>query len=236
MNSKLVFALLLATAGLWMQSVAADAGPVASFASDRATYTWHGETGWATNWTARLAAQLTARLQGSLGTAATVTGEVCFHDVQPAGDGSAQPTNDALFAEIAYHVQTAPAGEVAWADVVKIDAAAFAVADLTTFAEATAETAARSIADALLANLVPFTIGECAPDGQFLICGGGGTALRVGECLTVFARNVDETEAVGTVQIIRVVDRGGIARRVEGDAAKMVVGAHLRRVPLGTAF
>ncbi len=49
---------------------------------------------------------------------------------------------------------------------------------------------------------------------------------RTGEVLDVLE------DAVGTVQIVRVMEKLSYAQVVEGDAAKMVVGSRVRRVPL----
>ena len=58
-----------------------------------------------------------------------------------------------------------------------------------------------------------FALGETVKD------------TRTGETL-------DEVEeAVGTVQIVRVSPKLSYAQVVEGEAAKMVVGSRLRRVP-----
>lgn len=187
------------------------------------------------------------RLGQKLGTDYLVVGEVAFNDVAaPAVNpytGRAVPTANQLFAEITYRVLLAPTGQLKWADVVKIDAAAFPAGDLASFASATAEAAACAISDGMMANILPFEVVGHTASGQ-LVIGEGGKSLKVGEFLTVFAlgEEVKDTrtgevldvieDVVGTVQIVRVSAKTSYAQVVEGDAKKMVVGSRLRRVPL----
>lgn len=189
----------------------------------------------------------TVRLGQKLGTDYLVVGEVAFNDVAaPAVNpytGRAVPTASQLFAEVTYRVLLAPTGQLKWADVVKIDAGAFAVGDLASFVSATTEAAACAISDGMMANILPFEVVGHTASGQ-LVIGEGGKSLKVGEFLTVFAlgEEVKDTrtgevldvieDAVGTVQIVRVSAKTSCAQVVEGDAAKMVVGSRLRRVPL----
>lgn len=126
--------------------------------------------------------------------------------------------------------------------MVRIDAGAFAAADLPSFLSATAEAAACAISDGMMSNILPFEIVGKTASGQ-LIVGEGGKSLKAGEFFTVFAlgEEVKDTrtgevldaieDAVGTVQIVRVTEKMSYAQVVEGDAAKMVVGSRLRRVP-----
>ena len=190
------------------------------------------------------------RLAQRLGTDYLLVGEVRFNNVQPPAvnpyTGRALAPANAIFAEIAYRVLLAPTGQLKWADVVKLDAAAFAARDLAAFVSATTEAAACSISDGLMANILPFEIVGRTSGGQFVI-GEGGKSLKVGECFTVFTQGeaVKDTrtgevldvieDAVGTVQIVRVTAKLSYAQLVEGDAAKMVTGARLRRVPLTPA-
>lgn len=188
-----------------------------------------------------------ARLGQKLGTDYLVVGEVTFNDVvAPAVNpytGRAVPTANLLFAEVTYRVLLAPTGQLKWADVVKIDAAAFAAGDLASFVSATAEAAACAISDGMMSNILPFEVVGHTASGQ-LVIGEGGKSLKVGEFLTVFAlgEEVKDTrtgevldvieDVVGTVQIVRVSAKTSCAQVVEGDAKKMVVGSRLRRVPL----
>ncbi len=187
------------------------------------------------------------RLGQKLGTDYLVVGEVAFNDVAALAvnpyTGRAVPTAKQLFAEITYRVLLAPTGQLKWADVVKIDAAAFPAGDLASFVSATAEAAACAISDGMMSNILPFEVVGHTASGQ-LVIGEGGKSLKVGEFLTVFAlgEEVKDTrtgevldvieDVVGTVQIVRVSAKASYAQVVEGDAKKMVVGSRLRRVPL----
>ena len=187
------------------------------------------------------------RLNQKLGTDYLVVGEIAFNDVvAPAVNpytGRPMPQPSQLFAEISYRVLLAPTGQLKWTDVVRIDAASFAAGDLATFVSATAEAAACSISDGMMSNILPFEIVGRTGSGQ-LVIGEGGKSLKAGECLTVFALGeevkdsrtgevIDVLEdAVGTVQIVRVTEKLSYAQVVEGDAAKMVAGSRVRRVPL----
>ena len=187
------------------------------------------------------------RLNQKLGTDYLVVGEIAFNDVvAPAVDpytGRPIPQPGQLFAEISYRVLLAPTGQLKWTDVVRIDAASFAAGDLATFVSATTEAAACSISDGMMSNILPFEIVGRTGSGQ-LVIGEGGKSLKAGECLTVFAlgEEVKDTrtgevldvleDAVGTVQIVRVTEKLSYAQVVEGDAAKMVAGSRVRRVPL----
>ncbi len=187
------------------------------------------------------------RLNQKLGTDYLVVGEIAFNDVLPPAinpyTGRAMPMPSQLFAEITYRVILAPTGQLKWTDVVRIDAAAFAAGDLATFVSQTTEAAACSISDGMMSNILPFEIVGRTGSGQ-LVVGEGGKSLKAGECLTVFALGEEVKDsrtgevldvledAVGTVQIVRVTEKLSYAQAVEGDAAKMVVGSRLRRVPL----
>lgn len=196
---------------------------------------------------ANAAAADAARLGQKLGTDYLVVGEIAFNDVAaPAVNpytGRALPQAGGPFAEITYRVLLAPTGQLKWADSVKIDAGAFAAADLAAFVSATTEAAACAISDGMMSNILPFEVVGRTASGQ-LVVGEGGKSLKAGEFLTVFAlgEEVKDTrtgevldaveEVVGTVQIVRVLAKTSLAQVVEGDAAKMVVGSRLRRVPL----
>ena len=196
---------------------------------------------------ANAAAADAARLGQKLGTDYLVVGEIAFNDVAaPAVNpytGRALPQAGGPFAEITYRVLLAPTGQLKWADSVKIDAGSFAAADLAAFVSATTEAAACAISDGMMSNILPFEVVGRTASGQ-LVVGEGGKSLKAGEFLTVFAlgEEVKDTrtgevldaveEVVGTVQIVRVLAKTSLAQVVEGDAAKMVVGSRLRRVPL----
>ena len=186
------------------------------------------------------------RLARKLGTDYLVVGEVSFNDVAaPATNpftGQAMPQASRLFAEITYRVILAPTGQLKWTDVVRLDASAFATGDLATFVSATTEAAACSISDGMMGNILPFEIVGRTASGQ-LVVGEGGKSLKAGEFLSAFALGEEVKDsrtgevldviedAVGTVQIVRVTDKVSYAQVVEGDAARMVVGTRLRRVP-----
>lgn len=186
------------------------------------------------------------RLSQKLGTDYLVVGEVSLNDVQappvnPYTD-RAVSVGPTLFAEVSYRVLLAPTGQLKWTDVVRIDARAFAAADLASFVSATSDAAAKAIADGMMENILPFEIVGRTSAGT-LVIGEGGRSLKVGEFFTVFAlgEEVRDTrtgdvldrieEAVGTVQIVRVSPKTSYAQVVEGDAAKIAVGSRLRRVP-----
>ena len=187
-----------------------------------------------------------ARMTAKLGTDYLVVGEVSFSDVLPPPvnpfTGRVMPPAHVQFAEVTYRVLLAPTGQLKWTDVVRLDAGAFAAPDLATFVSSTAEAAACAISDGMMSNILPFEIVGKTASGQ-LVVGEGGKSLKAGEFFTVFAlgEEVKDTrtgevldaieDAVGTVQIVRVTDKMSYAQVVEGDAAKMVVGSRLRRVP-----
>lgn len=187
-----------------------------------------------------------ARLAQKLATDYLVVGEVSFNDVKapPVNPytGRAMPVGPTLFAEVSYRVLLAPTGQLKWTDVVRIDARAFAAADLASFVSATAEAAAGAISDGMMENILPFEVVGRTSSGM-LVVGEGGRALKVGEFFTVFSLGEEVRdsrtgevldrieEAVGTVQIARVSPKMSYAQVVEGDADKMARGSRLRRVP-----
>ena len=185
------------------------------------------------------------RLAQRLGTDYLIVGEVRFNNVQPLTEDSGawralSPAN-VIFAEITYRVLLAPTGQLKWSDVVKIDASAFAVHDLSAFVSATTEAAACSISDGLMANILPFEIVGRTASG-LLVIGEGGKALEVGERLIAFVQGeeVKDTrtgevidvieEVAGTAQVVRVTAKLSYAKVVDGDAAKMVKGTRLRQM------
>ncbi len=189
------------------------------------------------------------RLAQRLGTDYLIVGEVRLNNVQPLIEDSGKSHSvaiasaNAIFAEITYRVLLAPTGQLKWADVVKIDAAAFAAHDLVAFVSATTEAAARLISDGLMASILPFEIVGRTASGQ-LVIGEGGKSLKVGDRFTVFTQGEAVTDTrtgevidviedvVGTVQIERTTAKLSYAKVVEGDAAKMIKGARLRPMPV----
>ena len=184
------------------------------------------------------------RLNQKLGTDYLVVGDVRFFPVVAPGvnplTGQALPVTSQKFAEVSYRVLLAPTGQLKWADTVVLDAMEFTASDVASFVTASAEGAAMRIADAMMANILPFEIVGKTANGT-LIVGEGGKSLAEGERFNVFAlgEEVSDTrtgevldqieEPVGTVEIVRVSEKMSYARVVEGDATKMTVGARLRR-------
>ena len=184
------------------------------------------------------------RLNQKLGTDYLVVGDVRFFPVAAPGvnplTGQALPVTSQKFAEVSYRVLLAPTGQLKWADTVVLDAIEFPASDVASFVTASAEGAAMRIADAMMANILPFEIVGKTANGT-LIVGEGGKSLAEGERFNVFAlgEEVSDTrtgevldqieEPVGTVEIVRVSEKMSYARVVEGDATKMTVGARLRR-------
>ena len=184
------------------------------------------------------------RLNQKLGTDYLVVGDVRFFPVAAPGvnplTGQALPVTSQKFAEVSYRVLLAPTGQLKWADTVVLDAMEFTASDVASFVTASAEGAAMRIADAMMANILPFEIVGKTASGT-LIVGEGGKSIAEGERFNVFAlgEEVSDTrtgevldqieEPVGTVEIVRVSEKMSYARVVEGDATKMTIGARLRR-------
>lgn len=184
------------------------------------------------------------RLNQKLGTDYLVVGDVRFFPVAAPGvnplTGQALPVTSQKFAEVSYRVLLAPTGQLKWADTVVLDAIEFPASDVASFVTASAEGAAMRIADAMMANILPFEIVGKTASGT-LIVGEGGKSIAEGERFNVFAlgEEVSDTrtgevldqieEPVGTVEIVRVSEKMSYARVVEGDATKMTIGARLRR-------
>ena len=186
------------------------------------------------------------RLNQKLGADYLVVGEVTFNDVLPPTvhpvTGQALPRAATAFAEVSYRVLLAPTGQLKWMDTVRLDAAAFPAADARTFISRTAEAAAAQICEGMMANILPFEVVKVA-DGT-LVIGEGGKQLHVGERFTVCALGeevrdtrtgevIDALETpVATAEIVTVGAKLSYARVIEGDVAKIAVGARLRRVPV----
>ena len=184
------------------------------------------------------------RMNQKLGTDYLVVGDVRFFSVVAPGvnplTGQALPMTSQKFAEVSYRVLLAPTGQLKWKDTVVLDALNFPAADIGSFMSATAEGAATMIADAMMANILPFEIVGISPTGRVIV-GEGGKSLAVGERFTVYtlgevmtdSRTGEELdqleEPVGTVEIERVTEKMSYAKVIEGDAKLMVKGSRLRR-------
>lgn len=184
------------------------------------------------------------RLNQKLGTDYLVVGDVRFFPVAAPGvnplTGQALPMTSQKFAEVSYRVLLAPTGQLKWSDTVVIDALNYPAADIGSFVTATAEGAASAIADAMMANILPFEIVGTSAAGSIII-GEGGKSIAEGERFTVFAlgevmtdsrtgEELDQLEEpVGTVEVYRVTEKMSYARAIEGDAKLMVKGCRLRR-------
>lgn len=186
------------------------------------------------------------RLNQRLGTDYLVVGEVSFSDVAAPGvnpvTGQALPPQTAMFAEVNYRVLLAPTGQLKWADTVRLDASQFAAADARTFVSITAEAAASAVCDGLMADILPFEVASV--QSGLLVIGEGGKQLAVGDRFTVCALGdevkdtrtgevIDVVEIpVATAEIVSVQSKLSYAKVIEGDAAKVAVGARLRRIPV----
>ena len=186
----------------------------------------------------------TVRLNQKLGTDYLVVGDVKFFPVVAPGvnplTGQALPMTSQKFAEVSYRVLLAPTGQLKWSDTVVIDALQFPANDIGSFVSATAEGAAQMIADAMMANILPFEVVGVTKAGSVVI-GEGGKSLCEGERFTVFALGetlsdsrtgevLDEIEEpVGEVEITRVSEKMSYAKVIGGDPALIVKGCRLRR-------
>jgi len=184
------------------------------------------------------------RLGQRIGTDYMLVGDVRFGDIQPPAvnpvTGQAMPMASQRFAEISYRVILAPTGQLKWSDSVVVESGEVPAADMLSFVSASAELAACRIADAVMANLLPFEVVGRNAAGEVVI-GEGGKSLGAGERLTVFVLGevvkdsrtgevLDRIEEpVGTVEIVRVTPKLSYARVIEGDEKKVTAGARLRR-------
>ena len=198
---------------------------------------------------ANAAPQDAIRLNQKLGTDYLIVGEVTFNDVvaPPVNPytGRAMPMGPALFAEVNYRVLLAPTGQLKWTDTVRLDASQFAASDARSFVSMTAESAARSICDGLMADILPFEVS--AIKMGMLVIGEGGKQLSVGERFTVCALGDEVTDTrtgevidvmeipVATAEIVSVQSKLSYARVIEGDPSLVTVGARLRRIPMPDA-
>lgn len=209
-------------------------------------FAWYGQTIRREAWTTQLAQRLAARLDATRRFTVFDQSRLAEADLLLACEvklADAVPQATVPFADITYRVKLAATGAVKWTDRVQLDANSFAAQNLLAFLQFTTDAAASTIVDGLLANLVPYEVTGRTEKGLLLI-GEGGTPLRAGEFLTVFAlgdevkdprtgKVVDRQEnAVGTVQIVRVDGTVREAQVVDGEPSKMVKGSRLRRVVL----
>ena len=184
------------------------------------------------------------RLNQKLGTDYLVVGDVKFFPVAAPGvnplTGQALPMTSQKFAEVSYRVLLAPTGQLKWSDTVTIDALQFPANDISSFVSATADGAAQMIADAMMANILPYEVVGVTKAGSIVI-GEGGKSLHEGERFTVFAlgetmsdsrtgEELDEIEEpIGEVEITRVSEKMSYAKVIGGDPAQIVKGCRLRR-------
>lgn len=184
------------------------------------------------------------KLNQKLGTDYLVVGTIAFSDVAAPTvnpfTGETRAPAPATFAEVSYRVLLAATGQLKWADTIRLDASAFAALDATQFVSASAEQAATEICASILSAILPFEIVGKTGSGQ-LVIGQGGKTVFVGERMTVFALGeavrdsrtgevLDRIEdEVGTVEIVRVLEKLSYAKVLSGDAAKMGKGCRVRR-------
>lgn len=187
-----------------------------------------------------------ARLCQRLGTDYLVLGTIMFCDVPvpPVNPytGKALPVASAPFVDVTYRVILAPTGQLKWSDNIKVDATEFSFTSLADFVAQSAESAAARVADSILSAILPFEVVKAYPDGRVVI-GEGGKSLQAGEILGVYllGEEVFDTrtgevldaleERVGMVLIERVTEKLSYGRLVEGDPARLAVGARVRREP-----
>ncbi len=187
-----------------------------------------------------------ARLCQKLGTDYLVVGTLLFCDVPvpPVNPytGKAMPVVSAPFVDVTYRVILAPTGQLKWSDNIKIDATEFSASSLADFIAQSAESAAARVSDSILSAILPFEVVKAYPDGR-VILGEGGKSLQAGELLRVYllGEEVYDTrtgelldaleEPIGMVLIERVTEKLSYGRLVEGDPAKLTVGARVRRDP-----
>lgn len=198
---------------------------VGAFETMRPDFTWRGERECAANWVK----SFRKRLEGAFVANGAEVGNGTNADVRVEGKVGFG-FGGAMVASVSYQAVEVRTGKTAWEDVVRIESEAFAVKNLAELVVATGDAAAGTIAERTVANVVPYRVVSRGAGGALSVAGGGG-ALCAGECLTVFAPDGDGEE-LGTVQIVDVKGREARALVVEGDAARIPVGARLRRIPL----
>jgi len=228
MTAVVALGLLSARGG---EAAAADARPrvaVEDFARMREDFTWQGAKGRAADWSGAFESRLRKVLADGGRLAPAEGGETAarFRLTGIVGFGFGEQPTVSISYEVAEHA--AGRRRVVWADVVRIEAEAFAVTNLEGFVQATADAAATTVAERMTVNVLPHRVLSC--DAAGLAVGGGVGDLRVGECLTVFS--ADREEVLGTVQIVKVDGASARAVVVESDVPRIHPGASLRRVQL----
>ncbi len=183
------------------------------------------------------------RVGQQLGTDYLLVGSLSFSNVAnpPVNPFTGQAIKvSSLFLELTYRVILAPTGQLKWADTVKLDAASFPASTVPEFISMTAEAAATSVSDGILAAILPFEVVKVTAAGQIII-GEGGKSIQPGELLSVFSlgEEVKDTrtgevldyveERVAIVQVERVTEKISYAKIVDGDISKIAVGSRLRR-------
>lgn len=184
------------------------------------------------------------KLNQKLGTDYLVVGTIAFSDVAAPTvnpfTGETRMPAPTTFAEVSYRVLLAATGQLKWADTIRLDASAFAALDATQFVSVSAEQAATEICASILSAILPFEVVGKTGSG-LLVIGQGGKTVFVGERMTVFALGeavrdsrtgevLDRIEdEVGTVEIVRVLEKLSYAKVLSGAAAKMGKGCRVRR-------
>ncbi len=187
-----------------------------------------------------------SRLCQQLGTDYLVLGTIMFCDVAslPVNPytGQVLPTASSPFLDVTYRVILAPTGQIQWADDIKIAANEIPFTTLADYFAQSAELAATRVADSITAAILPFEIVKTYGDGRVVI-GEGGRSLQAGEVLNVYklGEEVRDTrtgevidtleEPLGMVLVERVTEKLSYGRILEGDPARISVGARLRRDP-----
>lgn len=187
-----------------------------------------------------------SRLCQQLGTDYLVLGTIMFCDVAPLPvnpyTGQALPTASSPFLDVTYRVILAPTGQIKWADDIKVAANEIPFTTLADYFAQSAELAATRVADSITAAILPFEIVKTYGDGRVVI-GEGGRSLQSGEVLNVYklGEEVRDTrtgevidtleEPLGMVLVERVTEKLSYGRILEGDPARIPVGARLRRDP-----
>ena len=184
------------------------------------------------------------RLNQKLGTDYLLVGSINFYDLAapPVNPytGQPMPVASAVFAEVTYRVLLAATGQLKWTDKIKLDAASYLPAAVNDFVSISAEHAAVQIADSILSAILPMEVVGVTKNDQVVI-GVGGKSLQVGEILEVYELGdevcdtrtgevLDVVEVrIAQVMVQRVTEKLSYACVLEGDIAKIPVGARLRR-------
>ena len=188
-----------------------------------------------------------SRLNQKLATDYLVVGTVSLSPVAAPErnpfTGHMLPQRVQRFAEVSYRVLLAPTGQLKWADTVVVDTLECPAADMVSFIGISANAAAKKIADAVMANILPLEVVGVSKSGTVVI-GEGGKSLAKGERFTVCklgemmedsrtGEQLEELrEIVATVEITRVTPKMSYARIVEGDAKSVTKGCVLERIEM----